>query len=146
MVKFLKYNSSEKVFEEQEETGGGGPATSGDVVSCDVSVSIGDAVYVSASDTVDKASAEVGVGQTEDAMGIVVEKPTTTTARIIAAGVTPDIYAGLTPKATYYVSDTTPGAITDVPPTATGAKLQEVGIALSSTKLLVGIERTSAIL
>jgi hypothetical protein len=42
---------------------------------------------------------------------------------------------GLTPGATYYL-DTTPGAITDTPPSASGNFVQELGVAVSATELL----------
>lgn len=43
--------------------------------------------------------------------------------------------SGLTPGATYYL-DTTGGAITDTPPSASGNLVQEVGLAVSATELL----------
>jgi hypothetical protein len=43
--------------------------------------------------------------------------------------------AGLTPGAIYYL-DTSPGLITDTPPSGSGNLLQEVGVAVSATELL----------
>lgn len=45
--------------------------------------------------------------------------------------------SGLTLGSTYYLSSTTPGAITTTAPTVSGTIKQEVGIAISSTELLV---------
>lgn len=43
--------------------------------------------------------------------------------------------SGLTPGARYYLSDTTPGAVTDTAPSATGAVIQYIGRAISATEL-----------
>lgn len=48
---------------------------------------------------------------------------------------------GLTPDATYYLSAATAGAITDTAPTTASQYVVEVGIALSTTKLLVNIQK-----
>lgn len=50
---------------------------------------------------------------------------------------------GLQPGSTYYVSDTTPGQITFVRPTTTGHFVTQVGIALSTTDLLVQVGPTA---
>lgn len=44
-------------------------------------------------------------------------------------------FVGLVPGATYYLSDTTPGGITNTPITAAGRILQRVGVATSDTTL-----------
>lgn len=45
-------------------------------------------------------------------------------------------FTGLVPGTTYYMSDT-PGVITATPPTGSGAKIVEVGVAVSDTQLFI---------
>ena len=44
--------------------------------------------------------------------------------------------AGLTPGTTYYLSNVTPGGVTNTPPTTAGHLVQKLGIALSATEIL----------
>lgn len=67
-------------------------------------------------------------------------KPDTTHAVVQYVGECP-LYSTLTPGATYYLSDTAPGAITDVAPTAVGSIVQEVGFARNATTLVISIDR-----
>jgi hypothetical protein len=122
-------------------SGGGGV----DILSCDASIAPGDVVYISASNTVAKASAESGVGQTSDAIAIVDSKPTSITCVLRGTGLSPAVFVGLSVGATYYLSATTPGGITSTAPTAPGTKVQEVGTGASSTRLYVDIDATSFI-
>lgn len=122
---------------------GGTPFVPGDVFACLATVSAGDTVYISSDDTVEKAFAGAGGGQTPDAIGIVVDKPTATTARVLPAGLSPAIFTGLLTGITYYVSDVTPGEITSVPPASPGDKIQEVGLAASPTRLFIDVDSTS---
>lgn len=106
---------------------------------------IGRAVYVSGSSTFGLASANATA--TKGVVGLVRDTS-------IAAGASGNIQTdgvlsataaqwsavtseqnGLTPGATYYLSATTPGAITSTPPSTTGQYVVTVGIALSSTVL-----------
>ena len=48
-------------------------------------------------------------------------------------------YAGLTPDAEYFLSDTVPGGITATPPTGAGTILQRIGRADQATNLLIDI-------
>jgi len=123
----------------------GAASTRTDSFACPPSVAEGDAVYISGTDTVDKAFAGA-VGQTEDAIGVVATKPTATTATVLSHGVSAASFVGLTAKATYYLSPTVAGGITSTAPTAPGQKVQEIGIASSATKLFVDIEQTSVVL
>jgi hypothetical protein len=124
--------------------GGGGPVPAGDTFTCPGSVAVKDVVYISASGTVDKAFAG-SIGQTPDAIGIVDSKPTSTSALVIYLGRSSSIFSGLTPNTTYFLSATTPGAITATAPTATGTKVQEIGQGLTATVLFVDVDATSAL-
>lgn len=117
---------------------GGGYERVADIFACPVGVAVGDVVYFSASNTVNKASAASGGGQTPAAVGVVIAKPTAVTAQVLSAG-SADVYVGLTPGSRYFVSPTTPGGLTTTPPSAAGEVLQQIGRAATTTKLLVMI-------
>ncbi len=112
-------------------------------------ITIGRVVYVSGNDTVNLANANNYA--TSQAVGIVTS-PTVAagaTANIAVAGVVSATMTqwdavtgqsgGLTTGAKYYVSNTTAGALTTTAPTS--GVLAPVGIALSSTKLALNIQR-----
>lgn len=115
---------------------GGGMEDVADTFDCPPTVAIGDAVYFSASNTVDKASAASGGGQTAAAIGVVLSKPTAIRAKVLSAG-SADVYVGLVPGSRYFVSPTTAGGLTTTPPVASGEVLQQIGRAATGTKLLV---------
>lgn len=143
MAKFLQWNSVDKVYEELEEEDAAA-ASNGDLFDCPVTVAVGQAVYISGDNFVAPASAEAGPGQTPDAIGIVVSKPSSDTCKVLGKGLSPPIFSGLVTGTTYYVSGVTAGAITNTPPTITeGAKVQEVGQAASPTKLFIDVDSTS---
>jgi hypothetical protein len=124
------------------EYAGPGPASAastvqGDLYACLASVSVRDAVYLSAADTVDKADAD-GVG-TQPLIGFVVSKPTTTTCRVIYYGEIPG-FSGLTIGVNYFLSETA-GGITITAPTVGGSIIQKVGFARSATTLVIFIDR-----
>jgi hypothetical protein len=119
-------------------TGGGPVPPAGDLYDCPATVAIGDAVYVSGADTVDKAFAGVP-GQTEDAIGVVASKPTGTTCRVVSSGAVGG-YAGLATGQRYFLSDTAAGGITNAAPAGAGEKVQQIGIASSATKLHVRMD------
>jgi len=99
---------------------------------------IGDAVYLSAADTVKKATASA---------------PSTTRAIAIAtasiANGVPGTYqtsgslgglSGLTAGAVYYLSPTTAGLLTLTPPSTLGQYVVEIGVATSTTEILINIQ------
>ncbi|RLE64922.1 MAG: hypothetical protein DRJ47_06505 [Thermoprotei archaeon] len=47
---------------------------------------------------------------------------------------------GLTPGTYYFLSDTTPGGVTDTPPSTSGCIAQRLGVAINSTTIDVEIE------
>lgn len=96
-----------------------------------------DLVYLSSSGTVDKAT---GYVSTSPAIGFV--------SAILPLGKCLfrregelDGFLGLVPGDDYYVDPTTPGGITNAPPTTNGGKvLQRVGYAITASLLLVLID------
>lgn len=121
------------------------PPVAGTLFNCPPSVGVGDVVYIlrppGAADTVDKACAGAGTLQTPEGVGVVIDKPTPTTCRVLSEGGA-DVFVGLVHGDVYYLSPTTPGAITNVAPTAPGEFVQEIGIATSPTRLYVYMDPT----
>lgn len=103
------------------------------VLSCPEAVSVLDAVYVTSTGSVDRADAD-GSG-TFPTIGLVKSKPTSTTCIVQRSGELAGL-AGLTAGAVHFLSGT-PGQVTATAPISAGAAVQYVGVALSSTVLLI---------
>jgi hypothetical protein len=99
---------------------------------------VNDVVYISASNTVAKADASTAA--TGPARGVVVAAAAGIVDVRLAGRVT--TFVGLTPGTVYYVS-TAPGALMSTPPVGVGEYVQPVGIALTATTLIVGIQAMS---
>lgn len=104
--------------------------------ACPSSVTVGDAVYVSGSNAADRANAVAAV--TVPAVGIVVDKPTPTSASVVYSGEA-SVFSGLVPGGTYYVSWGNPGKITGAVTGVPGQYKQQVGVAKNSTTLIIEI-------
>lgn len=104
-------------------------------------VSVGDAVYLSAANTVAKASAST-TGQ--PVYGLVYEVVNATTCVVITRGIFPSWSTSLTPGQVYYLSETA-GALQTTPVLGTSKLAQLVGTAVSSTDLWVDPVNMSAI-
>jgi len=104
------------------------------VFSCSSGLAVGDIVYLSASDTVAKADG-TDAGKMP-ALGIIVNKPTTTTCILQYGGELTT--SGLTAGLTYYVSAT--GSLTSN--TAGLAVIQALGVAKDSTTLIMDVPTT----
>lgn len=105
--------------------------------SCDAGVSVNDVVYVSSADTVAKADSDNISAQ--PLIGLVLDKPTSTTAVVIYYGEISG-FSSLSVGETYYLS-TNPGQITNIAPSSMGSIVQRVGFAKNSTTLVVMIDR-----
>ena len=116
------------------------PAQSALVFACPVSVAVTDVVHISASGTVDKASSESGAGQTGDPVGVVVSKPSTTTAVVVFSGAVGG-FSGLTPGTIQFQDPSTPGGITATPPSGSGERSQLIGTASTATELIVDLKQ-----
>jgi hypothetical protein len=109
-------------------------------------VAVGDAVYVSAADTVDKADASAAA--TTPVVGFVVSKPLATTAIVQYDGELGG-FAGLTTGARYFLA-LTAGEIA-LPgdadfPTLAGEVVQVLGVARNATTLVIDPELDYVIL
>ena len=100
--------------------------------SCESSLNVGDPVYIdpTTANKVLKPGDNLGA---EQIIGLVFQKPSPESARVIMLGVTPG-FSGLTICGRVFLS--TAGAVTQTKPTNNGY-LQRVGIAVSETENLV---------
>jgi hypothetical protein len=112
------------------------------VYSCPSGVSVGDAVYLSAADTVDQADAD---DLTKiPCIGVVISKPTSTSCQVQYYGELSG-FAGLAPGGTIYLAKTA-GALTQVAPTAVGDVVQRIGFARSTTVAVLQITQETTTL
>lgn len=102
------------------------------VANASGAISAGDAVYVNASSLIARASAAVSGNP---AIGFVLLGATNGTPATMYRSGDNTAVTGLTPGARYYLSDSTPGAITATPVTGADKLSQYVGTALSATAL-----------
>jgi hypothetical protein len=114
-------------------TPAGGGATSTVTVTCTAAEAVGDFVYINSSGVARTASCSVV--STVPAIGVINSKPTTTSCVVQYLGTYST--TGLTPGATYCVSDVGRPAL--APVGASGAKLyyQSIGVALDAGTLLL---------
>lgn len=99
-------------------------------------IGLRDAVYISGSNFINKATANSAGPQA--AIGFVSELPDGSTAKVRPEKIL-DGFSGLTPGSPLFLS-TTAGLITHTAPSAPGELLQEVGVALTATAILIKID------
>lgn len=117
-------------------SGGGGGSTTVVGTFSGAAVSVPDAVYVSAANTVSQADASLPTGAYAT-VGIVINKPTPSTAVVQYAGETGVFSGTLVAGDTYYLS-TTAGQITNnVSGHTTGDAIQIVGVAKDTNTLII---------
>lgn len=103
-------------------------------VPCDASVVIGDFVRMDSGVAV-KAIADNLTNSNVLGLVELVNGDSTCTVRI--NGVSESLFAGLNEGLEYYLSDTTPGAITSVAPTASGTVVLKLGQPFDAQRLIV---------
>lgn len=112
--------------------------------NCDVSVSVGDVVYltgivISGAPGVD--TVDIDVSGENPGIGVVIKKRTSTTCIIQVSGIVRQVYAGLTPGDFMFVAPG--GNLTDTipsPPSAGRRAVQNVGSVLKSNEVLLDIK------
>lgn len=107
-------------------------------VSCDASVAIGDIVRLSGT-TIIRAQADNFANS--KAIGVCVAKSDPTTCDVQITGFTGSTMSGLTSETTYFLSDSSAGQLTSVPPTTSGSYVIKMGVAYTGTRLILQIER-----
>ena len=105
-------------------------ATSEDLAASDV-VNVYDNTGTSTARKADASAANAG----KLVVGFVLEGSTSPGPATVYFEGTITGLSGLTPGDTYFVSGSTPGAVTNTPPTTTGYITQKVGVAISATEL-----------
>jgi hypothetical protein len=99
---------------------------------------VGDIVYVSAADTVRKAQANAA--GTTDAIALATTTIANGVAGVYQTGGALGGLSGLTAGAVYYLSQTTAGLLTLTAPTTVGQYVVRIGVANSTTELLINIQ------
>lgn len=140
-VRHLYWNSGDntlRLWDGAVETiiGGVGVNPNLGTFTCLASVAVGEAVVISAADTVAE-----GIATNPDrVVGICVNKPNATTAQVQFSGEV-SVMAGLTPNNNYYLSPTVAGALTNNPGAfGAGTHRQFVGVAKNATTLVLRTE------
>lgn len=134
----------DKILDElREDTSAGSSSSVLQVtdVAVEAGVIVGDAVYITDTNKVDKASASSIA--TSKCIGFVQEFDVDGLATITLAGPA-NIVVGLQSGDRYFLSET-PGQITQTPPTTSGSVIVHVGDAIEPHKLVVGLSRTYTI-
>lgn len=105
-------------------------------ITCDASVAVGNWVRLSGT-TIINALAN---NQTNaKVIGVCTSKSDPTTCDVQVTGFTDDIFAGLSANTPYFLSDSSPGAMTTTPPSASGSVVQQLGKPKSTTSIAVNI-------
>jgi len=123
------------------------PTPGGEVTgtyNCSTLVSVNDFVYLSAIDTVDKASATSIA--TAPAIGIVIAKPGPTVATVLLGDGEVPGFVGLTTLAQYYLSLTAGLATLSVGAYGAGNVVQKVGKAKSTSVMIIEVDGDYTIL
>lgn len=110
----------------------------GVLFNCPAGVSVGDAVYVHSSGEARQAQADTVT--TTPVIGLVTSKPTTTSCFVVSTGKLLTGLSGLTPGASYYLSDVVAGGLTNTAPATVGFVVQKVGVAKSATELFIQVD------
>lgn len=100
-------------------------------------VSAGDMVYISAAGLVFKADASAAA---KAAMGFVIAGFLISTSATVYFDESNTGVTGLTVGSKYYLSGSTPGAVTTTAPTTSGYIVQEIGFATATTSLHVNLQ------
>lgn len=103
-------------------------------LTCDASVYIGAVVRMSGSTVVNAIADSVSNSQV---IGICVAKDNATTCDVQVTGFTIAIFSGLDPANIYFLSDTTPGAITTTIPTSANHVVLNMGQAYTATRFII---------
>ena len=107
-----------------------------EAVTCDSTVAVGNVVRMSGSTVVNALADSIGNSRV---IGICVAKDDATTCDIQVTGFTASIFGGLSTNTKYFLSPTTPGAITTTVPTGSGEIVQPIGLAFSASVMIINI-------
>lgn len=126
-----------KIVENDHGSGGGSTGDNTiENITCDATVAVGNIVRLNGSTVVNALANNF---TNSKVIGICTAKADATTCNVQVTGFTDDIFGGLTANTLYFLSDTVPGGITTVPPTASGSIVQQIGRPRSTTSLVINI-------
>lgn len=139
---FYRSNGLEWLLDTEAEASSGGSGSNQVVIlynrSASIDTYVGAAVYLNSFGTLINASMDSS--DTSAVIGVVINKPTATTADLLVAGLTPEIYSGLSIGSIYFLDSSAPGGLSTSVPNGAAEAVLNVGIAVSSTELLVNIK------
>jgi len=107
-------------------------------LNCDASVYVGAAVYLGVGDIAFNAIADDI--STSLVFGFTISKPTATTCRVRVAGITENIFSGITEGSQYFLSDNVAGEISTSIPTTSGYVIAPLGTALTDQTIAIAIQ------
>lgn len=107
-------------------------------LNCDASVVVGDWVRMNGSGVLVKAKADSYTNSR--VLGLVEEKNTTTSATVLVAGLSKEIFSGLG-YGTYYLSLATAGGMEQVIVTASSSVILTLGQTITSTRFMVMVDK-----
>lgn len=116
-------------------SGGAGDQVVLEGVPCNSLVSVGDWVRIDSSDIAQKAQADSFPNS--GAVGLVLTKPTTTTADIVVEGIAVGLFSSLDPTKDYFLSPSTSGGMTVTVPNGSGEVVFKLGSPLNATDFIV---------
>lgn len=126
-----------KIVENDHGSGGGSTGDNTiENITCDATVAIGNVVRMSAGTVINALANNT---TNSKAIGICVSKSDATTCNVQVTGFTDNIFVGLTTNSIYFLSDSTPGALTTTAPTASGSIVQVIGKPKSTQSLVLQI-------
>lgn len=143
-VKYRGLQSSDNNKALTETTANYGSSGSGlgqvvlDDLTCDSTVFVGAVVRMNGTTVV---NALANNKSNSEVLGICISKSDATTCDVQVAGVTENIYGGLSIITSYYLSDVSLGQITTIPPTTSGAYVIRIGRSQNAQNLVVQNER-----
>jgi hypothetical protein len=123
----------------ENDHGSGSSGTEDNViegVTCDSTVAVGNIVRMNGATAVNALANNT---TNSKAIGICVAKASSTECSIQVTGFTSSIFGGLTPSQNYFLSETTPGAITTTAPTGSGEIVLHVGRAYTASRIVIQI-------
>lgn len=106
-------------------------------VPCHPSVAVGEVVRATALGEVVQADASSIL--TAAVLGVVETKSDATTCNVRLSGLSAPVFSGLDVTKVYFLSDSTPGALTTSAPSSSGSVVVRIGQPFSSSALIVGV-------
>jgi len=105
-------------------------------IPCDASVAVGNVVRMNSGTAFNALASSLNTAR---AIGICIAKSGSTSCDVQVTGYTAALFSGLSDSSDYFLSDSTPGALTTTPPTASGSVVLALGRPYTSTQFTINI-------